>query len=160
MVGGPMMQQYYYMLGSEGSCSTSSDGSCGTHGCRDMKQQQEEMGFHHHQHQNYVSNNNGGIELEFCSNKLMGGSCEQNMMNQYWSTTAEKGISGYFGENPFMDYGIEDIKQLISSTSSSSNHHHHLNNSSNNNYNNNGMMLFNSIEENKREEKGMMYYYY
>ncbi|KAF7805635.1 transcription factor RAX2-like [Senna tora] len=132
------MQYYYNMFASEASCSTSSDGSCGpaqnqisisSSSSRDMKQQ--EMGFHH---QNYVGPNNGGLELEFCN--VPGSAGCENMMNynQNW-TAAEKG-SGYFGQTPIMDYGIEEIKQLISS--------------------NNGM--FNNEE--KREEKGMMYYYY
>lgn len=125
LVSGPM--QYYCMFGSEGSCSTSSDGSCSqiSHGRGDVKQ--EEMGFQFHQH-SYMANGGGGLEF---GNKFMPGG--ESIINQW----TEK-PSGYSGQTPLMDYGIEEIRQMISG--------------------NNGM--FNNIEENKREEKGMMYYYY
>ncbi|KAI4322311.1 hypothetical protein L6164_022018 [Bauhinia variegata] len=124
--------QYYpvrdsvLMFGSEGSCS-SSDGSCSqiSHG-REMKQ--DEMGFR----QNYVCS---GFED---SNRFMfsyGSNNGGDNVNQWVES------NGCLGESA-LDYGLEDIKLLISSNSSSSN---------------NGYSLFN-IDENKTHEK-MMYYY-
>ncbi|KAI9071863.1 hypothetical protein K1719_037847 [Acacia pycnantha] len=136
----PSMQYYYNMFGSEGSCSTSSDGSCSqiSHGGRgDVKQ--DEMGFHlfHHQNFNNLSNGKGGFDHHHHelsnNNKFMPGG-ETSIINQWASS--EKPSDQYFGQTPLlMEYGIEEIKQMISG------------------HNNN------NIEENKREE-GMMYYYY
>jgi myb proto-oncogene protein len=136
------MQQYYnhhhpvkenlLMFGSEGSCSTSSDGSCTqiSYG-REIKQ--EEMGF-----QSYISNGleeNHKFMLNYGSNNIIGGG-DQNM--NHW--TNER-ANGYFGEIPFDYHGLEDVKQLISS-----------NNVSNNS-------LFNNIDENKTQQEKVTYLY-
>ncbi|KAI4334346.1 hypothetical protein L6164_019048 [Bauhinia variegata] len=119
--------QYYpvrgslLMFGSEGSCS-SSDGSCSQiNHAREIKQ--EEMGF-----QNCMCS---GFED---SNRFMF-SYGSNNGGENINQLAEK-PDGCLGES-ILDYGLEDIKQLISSTS------------------NNG--LFN-IDENKTHEKVMYYY--
>ena len=120
------------MFGSEGSCSTSSDGSCTqiSYG-REIKQ--EEMGF-----QSYISNGleeNHKFMLNYGSNNILGGG-DQNM--NHW--TNER-ANGYFGEIPFDYHGLEDVKQLISS-----------NNVSNNS-------LFNNIDENKTQQEKVTYLY-
>lgn len=147
LVNGSGQMQYYYMLGSEGtSCSTSSDGSCSqiSHG-GDVKHE-ENMGFHQfHQNFNLSNNNNtGGFDHQFT--KFMPGG--ETSINQWTSEKQTSGDNdgGYFGQNPLMDYGIEEIKQMISGG----------------NYNNDDNPI--NVEGNKREEEekgmNMMYYYY
>lgn len=119
--------QYYpvkenlLMFGSEGSTCSSSDGSC-TQISYGREVKQEEMGF-----QSYISNGleeNQKFMLNYGSNSIGG----QNVAN------------GYFGEIP-LDYGIEDVKQLISSSTNCSN------------------SLLNNIDENKTQEKVTYFYY-
>ncbi|KAK4607535.1 hypothetical protein RGQ29_001398 [Quercus rubra] len=120
--------QYYpvkenlLMFGSEGSTCSSSDGSC-TQISYGREVKQEEMGF-----QSYISNGleeNQKFMLNYGSNSIGG----QNVTN------------GYFGEIP-LDYGIEDVKQLISSSSPNCSH-----------------SLLNNIDENKTQEKVTYFYY-
>ncbi|KAJ1384070.1 SANT/Myb domain [Sesbania bispinosa] len=130
------MQQYYpicrdsmLMFGSEGSCS-SSDGSC-TQG-REIKQ--EEIGYQSYMStgfDDYNTNNNHSFMLSYSSISDGGENINQS--------TEKSGGGGCCGQTltPF-DYGVEDIKQLISSSGSSG---------------------FN-IDENKKEEKAMYYNYY
>ena len=82
------------------------------------------MGF-----QSYISNGleeNQKFMLNYGSNSIGG----QNVTN------------GYFGEIP-LDYGIEDVKQLISSSSPNCSH-----------------SLLNNIDENKTQEKVTYFYYW
>jgi myb proto-oncogene protein len=107
------------MFGCEGSCS-SSDGSCtqisyGNGGREIIKQ--EEMGF-----QSYIS---GGFEEN-----------HNKFMLNYGCNGVEK--ANYFGEFP-LEYGVEDVKQVISSSNSDAN------------------SLFN-IDESKTQEKVMYFY--
>lgn len=109
------------MFGSEGSTCSSSDGSC-TQISYGREVKQEEMGF-----QSYISNGleeNQKFMLNYGSNSIGG----QNVAN------------GYFGEIP-LDYGIEDVKQLISNSTNCSN------------------SLLNNIDENKTQEKVTYFYY-
>lgn len=110
------------MFGSEGSCN-SSDGSCSqiSYG-REIKQ--KEMAF-----QSYVSN---GLEQNHKFMLNYGSSGGQNV-----NPWAEK-ANACFGEIP-IDYGLEDVKQLISSTNAGSN------------------SLLN-IDESKTQEKVMYFY--
>ncbi|KAG4979878.1 hypothetical protein AAZX31_12G076000 [Glycine max] len=97
------MQQCYHptrdnnmlMFGSEGSCSTSSDGSC-TQGREIIKQ--EEIGYHSY-------NNDYNFMLNH-SNNINDG--EKSCFGEWFSQTLLTPL----------DYDLEDIKQLISSSSS------------------------------------------
>nr|QSD99736.1 MYB family transcription factor [Melilotus albus] len=122
-----------FMFGSEGS--SSSDGSC-----KEIKQ--EEIGYHHQMtsvgfddYNNYnfmINGNNGNIVGE--------------SVNQYEEKSIGVGFSYNNGQSqsqtltPLLDYGLEDIKQLIISSSS-----------------NKG---FNVDEIHKNEENAMYYFNY
>lgn len=127
------------IFGSEGSCSTSSDGSCNqiSYDCsREKNIKQEEMGFD----QSFMMLNYGNN-----SSTTGGGDNHRNhpVINQ-WSGRAN---GYYFGaENNTLECcDIEDVKQLISS----------------NNNNVSGSkskgLLFN-VDENKTDEKVMYFY--
>lgn len=100
------MQQCYHptrdnnmlMFGSEGSCSTSSDGSC-TQG-REIIKQEERIGCHSY------NNNNDNFMLSH-SNNINDG--EKSCAAGEWFSQTLLAPLGY---------DIEDIKQLISSSSS------------------------------------------
>ncbi|CAI8616357.1 unnamed protein product [Vicia faba] len=130
-----------FMFGSEGSC-TSSDGSC-----KEIKQ--EEIGYHHHHH--HMSsigfdefNNNNNFMISSNNESVIGGA----NMNQYEEKSSGVGysynsttISQTQALTPLLDYGLEDIKHLISS-------------------NNNNIKGFNVDEIHKNEENGMYYCHY
>ncbi|KAL5056133.1 hypothetical protein RYX36_036815 [Vicia faba] len=131
-----------FMFGSEGSC-TSSDGSC-----KEIKQ--EEIGYHHHHHHHHMSsigfdefNNNNNFMISSNNESVIGGA----NMNQYEEKSSGVGysynsttISQTQTLTPLLDYGLEDIKHLISS-------------------NNNNIKGFNVDEIHKNEENGMYYHY-
>ncbi|XP_057456087.1 transcription factor RAX2-like [Lotus japonicus] len=128
----PGRSENMLMFGSEGSCS-SSDGSCTQ--VKEIKQ--EEMGYYNmssgydHEYNNslmvsYGSINGGGEKVnQYAEKSSGGGGCCSDQ------TTLLSPL----------DYGIEDIQQLISSSCGSRSD-------------------FNVVDENKTEEKGMYYYYY
>ncbi|XP_011012695.1 PREDICTED: transcription factor RAX2-like [Populus euphratica] len=127
----------YMVFGSEASCSSNSDGSCGliSYG-REIKQ--EDMGFH-----SFMSSNGYGDQNQ----KVMLGNGNNGVeiLNQW----VEK-PNGNIGETP-SDYDfIEDVKQQVSS----SGNHNDVNGSNNNNNDN---LL---IDENKTPETVMYHYYY
>ncbi|POO01147.1 MYB transcription factor [Trema orientale] len=131
------------------SCSSSSDGSCNqisyVGGCRELKQEEQIMGFRHH-HQGYNINmaNFNGFE-------------EQMMINyeNHHNLWGEKS-NGYFGESSLEKYcGLGDendhFKQLISSSSNSNNPSIINSYDSNNNYG------YGNIDENKTQDKVMYF---
>ncbi|KHN38718.1 Transcription factor RAX3 [Glycine soja] len=87
------------MFGSEGSCSTSSDGSCTNQG-REIIKQEERIGCHSY------NNNNDNFMLSH-SNNINDG--EKSCAAGEWFSQTLLAPLGY---------DIEDIKQLISSSSS------------------------------------------
>jgi myb proto-oncogene protein len=117
------------MFGSEGSCS-SSDGSC-----KEIKQ--EEIGYHHMNSAGFDDYNNNNFMVN-CNN----GSVGENI-NQYEEKPSGVGYGYNNGQSqtlstPLLDYGLEDIKQLISSDNKD----------------------FNVDEIHKSEENGMYYFHY
>ncbi|WJX50175.1 hypothetical protein P8452_36517 [Trifolium repens] len=118
-----------FMFGSEGSCS-SSDGSC-----KEIKQ--EEIGYHHMNSARFDDYNNNNFMVN-CNN----GSVGENI-NQYEEKPSGVGYGYNNGQSqtlstPLLDYGLEDIKQLISSDNKD----------------------FNVDEIHKSEENGMYYFHY
>ncbi|KAL3579668.1 hypothetical protein D5086_017503 [Populus alba] len=128
----PAVKDNFLVFGSEASCSSNSDGSCGqiSYGRYEIKQ--EDMGFHS------LMSNNGYENYQNQKFMLSYGNHGVENLNQW----VEK-PNGNTGETP-SDYDIvEDVKQLISS-------------SSNNNINPCNDSLL--IDENKTQEKVMYYY--
>ncbi|GAU45453.1 hypothetical protein TSUD_107450 [Trifolium subterraneum] len=118
-----------FMFGSEGSCS-SSDGSC-----KEIKQ--EEIGYHHMNSAGFDDYNNNNFMVN-CSNGNVG-----ENINQYEEKTSGVGYGYNNGQSqilstPLLDYGLEDIKQLISSDNKD----------------------FNVDEIHNSEENGMYYFHY
>lgn len=133
-VNNPMQYNYpikdnMFMFGSEGSCS-SSDGSCTLSHGKEIKQE-ENIGYHHMSSNGFDDYNNNFMIS--CNN---GG----ENINQYEEKSSGVGYTNGQSQTltPLLDYGLEDIKQLICS-------------------NNKG---FNVDEIHKIEENGMYYYHY
>lgn len=119
VVNPPMQYNYpikdnMFMFGSEGS--SSSDGSCTLSHGKEIKQ--EEIVYHHNM-------NSGGFDGYNNNNNFMIngniGSFVGESVNQHEEKSSGVGYSYNNGQsqtlNPLLDYGFEDIKQLISSSS-------------------------------------------
>ncbi|KAL6276195.1 hypothetical protein ACE6H2_019796 [Prunus campanulata] len=143
-------QNNLLMFGSEGSCSTSSDGSCNQISYdRESNIKQEEMVFQSFDQDqnsqrfmmlNYGNNNSG------CSTGSAGHD-HHHVINQ-WCEKPD-GFDHLGAENTLGYYcGLEDVKQLISGGNN-------LNISVNGSKSNS---LFSNVDENKTEEKVMYFY--
>lgn len=138
------------MFGSEGSCSTSSDGSCNNNQIsyesrpsgNIIKQEEMGMGFQvEDQNQKFMMLNYGN------SNAAISGDHHSYVNNNnQWGERP----NGYNGNTHFGDYDLEDVKQLISSNS---------NNISNNDNGSISNSLF-SVDENKTDHKEKVVYFY
>ncbi|KAL5565787.1 hypothetical protein UlMin_028951 [Ulmus minor] len=112
----PIHHQYYpvkenlLMFGSEGSCSTSSDGSCNqiSYGSREIKQEEQIMGFTQN---SYFSNGFEEHNQRFMVNYNGNGGDNLDLWGQK--------PNGYSSET-LLDYGFEDFKNLIISSSTNS----------------------------------------
>ena len=123
------------------SCSSSSDGSCNQiscGGCRELRQEEQIMGFHHQGYNLNMANFN-----DFDEQLMINYDNHQNLWGQK--------SNGYFGESSLEYCGLGDdhIKQLLSSSTNSSN----IINSNNNNYNYGS----NNIDDNKTQDKVMYF---
>ncbi|XP_015951788.1 transcription factor RAX2 [Arachis duranensis] len=99
------MQQNYHMFGSEGSCSSSDNGS---------SIKQEEIGYHHQGSYNNIiafdefNNNN---DHHHHNNKFL-------LMPSSFNDNNSNSIVNYDGGENITEYDLEEIKQLISVSSS------------------------------------------
>lgn len=144
------------MFGSEGSCSTSSDGSCNNNPISyesrpsgNLKQEEMGMGFQlEDQNQKFMMLNYGNSTT---SAAISGD--HHNYANNNNNQWGEK-PNGYNGNNTrFGDYDLEDVKQLISSSSPDININIDNDNRSISN------SLF-SVDENKTDHKEKVMYFY
>ncbi|XP_050369891.1 transcription factor RAX2-like [Argentina anserina] len=137
------------MFGSEGSCSTSSDGSCNnnqisyeTRPPGNIKQEEMGMGWQlEDQNQKFMMLNYGNI-----TSAAISGDHHNFANNSQWGEKP----NGYNDSNTrFGDYDLEDVKQLISSSTDINNNNGSLSNS-----------LF-SVDENKTDchKEKVMYFY-
>lgn len=145
----PLKENNLLMFGREGSCSTSSEGSC------NYQIKQEEMGRIHSQDYNmgnlsYDQDHNAITQRLFmlnCGGSGNGDQYDHNCLN-HWGQKS----NGCFGETTLDDHQyhvLEDhMKQLISRSSTTSNNQ-------GNNYN--GSNNFFNIDENKTQEKVMYF---
>ncbi|XP_062016289.1 transcription factor RAX2-like isoform X2 [Rosa rugosa] len=142
------------MFGSEGSCSTSSDGSCNNNQISyesrpsgNIKQEEMGMGFQlEDQNQKFMMLNYGNSS----SAAISGDHHNYINNNNQWGERP----TGYNGNNTrFGDYDLEDVKQLISSSSTDINININNENGSISN------SLF-SVDENKTDHKEKVMYFY
>ncbi|KAM5584246.1 transcription factor RAX2-like [Rosa sericea] len=142
------------MFGSEGSCSTSSDGSCNNNQISyesrpsgNIKQEEMGMGFQlEDQNQKFMMLNYGNSS----SAAISGDHHNYVNNNNQWGERP----NGYNGNNTrFGDYDLEDVKQLISSSSTDINININNDNGSISN------SLF-SVDENKTDHKEKVMYFY